>query len=50
MVHMLSRESKSVSAIASNPTLINALCGVTRYSSLVFCSNTFDIFTIQNDY
>uniref|UniRef100_A0A0R3S1F0 Armadillo segment polarity protein n=1 Tax=Elaeophora elaphi TaxID=1147741 RepID=A0A0R3S1F0_9BILA len=30
MVHMLSRESKSVNAIASNQTLINALCGVTR--------------------
>ncbi|MCP9260411.1 Protein humpback-2 [Dirofilaria immitis] len=30
MVHMLSRENKSVNAMASNPSLINALCNITR--------------------
>ncbi|VDN03883.1 unnamed protein product [Thelazia callipaeda] len=30
MVHLLSRENKSVNAIASNPTLVNSLCNATR--------------------
>ncbi|VDN22817.1 unnamed protein product [Gongylonema pulchrum] len=33
MVHMLSRERKSVNAIASNPTLVDALCTATRYEN-----------------
>uniref|UniRef100_A0A915Q475 Uncharacterized protein n=1 Tax=Setaria digitata TaxID=48799 RepID=A0A915Q475_9BILA len=33
MVHMLSRESKSVNAISSNPTLVNALCRFTRFEN-----------------
>lgn len=47
MVHMLSREGKAVNAIASNPIIVNALCGITRYSSLNIVQKLFGIVTIH---
>lgn len=33
MVHLLSKEDKSMAAIANNPSLVAALCSATRFPS-----------------